>query len=188
MELKQIVTLFLNSNPKWARKLESITGQPTDYSLKCIDEFLNTLQKGPGLKSPENKLQEFTANYQLVMGLGVFKDYEAQILAADMSGFTLAEVAQHFRLHLGWDTNVEEIKGLYEQLLPKFKKIGREVGLFKDDGDNDSTEINNSIPNFGGVQRSKNDNGSLNAPPWKINDKTANQNNNIKNDSDIYGK
>lgn len=165
MELKQIVTLFLNSNPKWSKKLESITGQPTDYSLKCIDEFLNTLQKGPGLKSPENKLQEFNANYQLVMGLGVFKDYEAQILAADMSGFTLAEVAQHFRLHLGWDTNVEEIKGLYEQLLPKFKKIGKEVGLFKDDGSDDD-EINKSIPNFGG-KVNKSNNGSLNLPPWK---------------------
>lgn len=187
MELKQIVTLFLNSNPKWSRKLESITGQPTDYSLKCIDEFLNTLQKGPGLKSPENKLQEFNANYQLVMGLGVFKDYEAQILAADMSGFTLAEVAQHFRLHLGWDTNVEEIKELYEQLLPKFKKIGKEVGLFKDD-DSEASDINKSIPNFGGIQRNKNSNGSLNIPPWKKVEKDnvteQNQGNNFKGNTE----
>ena len=78
MDLQQILTLFLNSNPKWRSKLEAMTGQPSEYSIKCVNNFLEELRRGPGLKKPADKLQEFNANYQLVMGLGGFQEYEAQ--------------------------------------------------------------------------------------------------------------
>ncbi len=97
------------------------------------------------------------------MGLGCFKDYEAQILAADISGFNLAEVVQHFRMNLKWDTNIDEISSIYEQLVPKFKEVAKKAGLIKDD---DLMEVENSgIPNFGGKPGSRD--GSMTPPPWK---------------------
>lgn len=164
MDLQQILTLFLNSNPKWRTKLENVTGQPSDYSIKCVNNFLEELRKGPGLKKPADKLQEFNANYQLVMGLGGFQEYEAQILAADMSGFTLAEVAQHFRMNLGWDTNVDEIQQIHEAALPKFKELGKKAGLFKDDPSSSNTS---TPPNFGGTTKRKSNSDGLDVPPWR---------------------
>lgn len=172
MDLQQILTLFLNSNPKWRTKLEAMTGQPSEYSIKCVNNFLEELNRGPGLKKPADKLQEFNANYQLVMGLGGFKEYEAQILAADMSGFTLAEVAQHFRMNLGWDTNVEEIKQIHEEALPKFKELGKKAGLFKDEPSEQS-----SVPNLGGSPNRKRKSGDnqLDLPPWRQQQRFNNQ-------------
>ncbi len=85
MDLQQILNMFLQTNPKWALKIEQMTGQPSNYAIQCLNNFLNELNKGPGLKKQEDKLTEFRANYQLVLGLGCFQDYEAQILAADLS-------------------------------------------------------------------------------------------------------
>ena len=165
MDLQQILTLFLNSNPKWRTKLEGLTGQPSDYSIKCVNNFLEDLRKGPGLKKPADKLQEFNANYQLVMGLGGFQEYEAQILAADMSGFTLAEVAQHFRMNLGWDTNVDEIQQIHEAALPRFKELGKKAGLFKED--TSTTNNTGTPPNFGGTTKRKTNSDGLEVPPWR---------------------
>ena len=55
MDLQQILNMLLRSNSKWAKKLESITGQPVDHSIKCFNEFLEQLNKGPGLKKTEDK-------------------------------------------------------------------------------------------------------------------------------------
>lgn len=175
MDLQQILTLFLNSNPKWRSKLEAMTGQPSEYSIKCVNNFLEELRRGPGLKKPADKLQEFNANYQLVMGLGGFQEYEAQILAADMSGFTLAEVAQHFRMNLGWDTNVDEIQHIHEEALPRFKELGKKAGLFKEDN---TSSDSNGVPNLGGVvkKRKQGDNSQLDTPPWKQNKPQINNN------------
>lgn len=162
MELAQIAVTMVKNNPKWVKKIESISGQPVDYTFKCVNEFMDQLNRGPGLKTQADKLTLFRSNYELVMGLGCFKDYEAQILAADISGFNLAEVVQHFRMNLHWDTNVEEISGLHEQLLPKFKSVARRAGLIKDD---EVAPENTSIPNLGGKSAAKN--GEMIAPPWK---------------------
>lgn len=176
MDLKQIIQLFLKANPTWSKKIESFTGQPIDYSIKCIDGFLVELNKGPGIKSMEDKRQIFNSNYQLVMGLGCFKDYEAQILAADISGFSLAEITQHFRINLHWDTNVDEVESIYKELVPKFKDVGKRVGLFKDHEDpfDNSTNKGESIPNLGG-KPAEVKHGDLAIPPWK-NNKDSNLN------------
>ena len=166
MDLQQLLNMLLGSNPKWARKLESFTGQPADYSIECLNNFLKELNKGPGLKKPEDKLQLFNSNYQLVLGLGCFKDYEAQILAADMSGYSLAEITQHFRINLKWDTNVNEVEQIYKDILPKFKEVGKHAGLFKEENPN---TIDESIPNLGGQARKDIANGQMDTPPWKVN-------------------
>lgn len=172
MDLQQILQMFLRSNPKWARKLEAITGQPIDHSIKCINGFVEDLNKGPGLVKPENKAESFKANYQLVMGLGGFKDYEAQILAADMSGFTLAEVTQHFRMHLNWDTTVDEVENIYESILPRFKEAGKKAGLFKEE-----KPVDIGIPNLGNRKPESSSQGNgLASPPWKQNSSGANNN------------
>lgn len=161
MDLQQILNMLLRSNSKWAKKLESITGQPVDHSIKCFNEFLEQLNKGPGLKKTEDKAAEFNANYQMVMGLG-FQDHEAQILAADMSGFSLAEITQHFRLHLHWDTNIDEVQRIHDELMPRFKAIGKRAGIFKDDKPDEGPAIpivNKTNTNL--------DNGELCEPPWK---------------------
>lgn len=170
MDLQQILTMFLRSNPSWSKKLEAITGQPTDHSIKCFNSFLEELNKGPGLKKPENKAATFNANYQLVLGLGCFKDYEAQILAADMSGFTLAEVVQHFRLNMHWDTNIDEIQKLYDELLPRFKEIGKKCGIFKDEPQDES-----GIPMVGNHNVDKS--GEMQNPPWKNSSSISNPHN-----------
>lgn len=161
MNLQQILQMFLKSNPTWARKLESITGQPTDYSIKCINDFLDRLRQGPGLVKPEDRGIAFKANYQLVMGLGCFQDHEAQILAADMSGFTLAELTQHFRMNLNWDTTIDEVESIYNTILPKFKEVGKRAGLFKEE-----KPVDLGIPSVG--NSSQVTDGKLATPPWKI--------------------
>ena len=163
MDITQLAITMVKNNPKWVKKIESISGQPVDYTFKCVNEFLDQLHKGPGIKTATDKLATFRSNYELVMGLGCFKDYEAQILAADISGFNLAEVVQHFRMNLKWDTNIDEISSIYEQLVPKFKEVAKKAGLIKDD---DLMEVENSgIPNFGGKPGSRD--GSMTPPPWK---------------------
>ena len=164
MELTQLAITMVKNNPKWVKKIESISGQPVDYTFKCVNEFIEQLQRGPGIKSQTDKLAIFRSNYELVMGLGCFRDYEAQILAADISGFSLAEVVQHFRMNLKWDTNVDEISDLHRQLLPRFREIARKVGLIKDEGE---TETDKSVPNFGG--QSSSTHGEMVDPPWKQN-------------------
>ena len=164
MDITQLAISMIKNNPKWVKKIESMSGQPVDYTFKCVNDFMEQLQRGPGIKSQTDKLAIFRSNYELVMGLGCFRDYEAQILAADISGFSLAEVVQHFRMNLKWDTNVDEISELHQQLLPKFREVAKRVGLIKEA---DETEMDKSVPNFGGKCNSKN--GEMVEPPWKQN-------------------
>lgn len=170
MELTQLAITMVKNNPKWVKKIESISGQPVDYTFKCINEFMDNIQKGPGIKTQTDKLAIFKSNYELVMGLGCFKDYEAQILAADISGFNLAEVVQHFRMNLKWDTNIDEISTIHDRLLPKFKDVAKRAGLIKDD---DGVPDNN-VPNFGGHSTAKN--GEMIDPPWKKDNNSSNFN------------
>lgn len=162
MELTQLAITMVKNNPKWVKKIESISGQPVDYTFKCLNDFIEQIHRGPGIKTQTDKLAIFRSNYELVMGLGCFKDYEAQILAADISGFSLAEVVQHFRMNLKWNTNVDEISEIHKQLLPKFREVAKRVGLIKDEGE---AEMDKTVPNFGGQSSSKN--GELVEPPWK---------------------
>lgn len=169
MDLTQFALSLLKNNPAWVKKLENLTGQPADYSIKCINSFLDQLNLGPGLKKPEDKRLAFRSNYELVMGLGCFKDYEAQILAGDMSGFSLAEVVQHFRLHLKWDTNVDEIMEIHKELVPKFKTVAKKAGLLKDEETEGmvDTEVEKTIPPNVGKSKPESKDGSLTTPPWK---------------------
>lgn len=172
MDLTQLAISLLKNNPAWIKKIEAITGQPVDYSMKCVNNFLEQLNSGPGLKKPEDKQLAFKNNYELVMGLGGFRDYEAQILAGDMSGFSLAEVVQHFRLHLKWDTNVEEIMGIHKELLPKFKIAAKRAGLLKDEEENvENKEMEKTIPQNVGTAKANSKDGSLTTPPWREDNK-----------------
>ncbi len=69
-------------------------------------------------------------------------------------------------MNLKWDTNVNEVEGIYNKILPKFKEVGKKAGLFK----NDKSSSNESIPNFGGKPYESSKDGSMATPPWKQKD------------------
>lgn len=49
MDITQLAITMVKNNPKWVKKIESISGQPVDYTFKCVNEFLDQLHKGPGI-------------------------------------------------------------------------------------------------------------------------------------------
>lgn len=133
MDLQSLIVPLISTSPEWKTKIESITGQPIDHVARCINEFLDKMKSGPGIVDEELVRQSrFEHIYQAGLRMG-FADWESEIAAAGIAGYSPIDIAMSFANNRGWETSVEEIENIAKTIAPRFMKKGKECGLFKDE-------------------------------------------------------
>lgn len=97
MNLQDLIMPFIMNNPSTKAKIESIFRQPADHVIKSFNTFIDTVNNGPGLVNKAAEQQAmFDRYYQGGLALG-FADWESEIAAASLSGYSLMDVCISFR-------------------------------------------------------------------------------------------
>jgi hypothetical protein len=153
--IKLILPMVVNQ-PKVKSALESIFNQPADYVMNSVSKFLEEINNGPGIQNTEaEKTAKFNRYYQGGLAMG-FSDWESEIAAAALAGYTPMDVCMSFRNNRGWkDTTVEKVETLADMVSPKFIEKGKECGLIPKDVEGDSGIPKTDVTTRGGV------------PPWE---------------------
>lgn len=162
-----IVPLIMNS-PQFKQKIQGICGQPVQHVAKCISQFMDQLQTGPGLVDKQLAMQQ---RFQQVYGAGLrmgFSDWESQLCAADCAGYKLIDVAMAFAQRRGWDCSIQQLQAIHKQLMPRFMQRGRQVGLFQAA---QSQVKQQGIPSVGVTNKAQ---GGV--PPWRNKQQPPQQN------------
>ena len=130
MELQDLLLPLIQNSPKLQHKLESVFGQPANHVLKSFNNFMNEIKSGPGIVNKGAEQQAiFSRIYQGGMAMG-FSDWESELMAASIAGYTPMDVCISFRNKRGWkDTTVERVQMLMDTTAPRFIEKGRQTGL-----------------------------------------------------------
>ena len=153
--IKLIMPMILNQ-PKVKSALESIFNQPADYVMNSVSKFLEDVNNGPGIQNTEaEKAALFRRYFQGGLAMG-FSDWESEIAAAALAGYTPMDVCLAFRDERGWkDATVEKIEELADIVSPRFIEKGKACGLIPKDAETDSGIPKTDVTTRGGV------------PPWE---------------------
>jgi hypothetical protein len=156
--IKLIMPMIMNQ-PQVKTALESIFHQPADYVMNSVSKFLEDVNNGPGIQNTEaEKVALFNRYYQGGLAMG-FLDWESEIAAAALAGYTPMDVCLSFRNNRGWkDTTVEKVETLADMVSPKFIEKGKECGLIPKDVETDSGLPKTDVTTSGGI------------PPWEHKD------------------
>lgn len=156
MDILSVVLPMLTSQPKVKQTIEQIFNQPADHVLSSFDKFMKDVNKGPGIQNTEaEKVALFNRYYQGGLSMG-FADWESEIAAAALAGYTPMDVCLSFRNNRKWkDTTVEKIEYLADIISPRFMEKGKECGLIPKNAETDSVIPQMDVTTSGGV------------PPWE---------------------
>lgn len=156
MDAMRLVMPMLMNQPQVKATLESIFNQPADHVMNSISKFLQDVNSGPGIQNTEaEKASLFNRYFQGGLSMG-FSDWESEIAAAALAGYTPMDVCLSFRNNRGWkDTTVEKIETLADMVSPRFIERGKECGLIPKDTEVDSGIPKTEVTTRGGV------------PPWE---------------------
>ena len=159
MDVMSIVLSMALSNKEVRSTIENVFKQPADYVVDATNKFLAEIKKGPGIKNTEVERQTlFNRYYQGGLAMG-FSDWESEISAAALAGYTPMDICLSFRNNRGWkDTTVEKIQSLTDIIGPRFLAKGREVGLLPKEEVAESGIPKTEVTTSGGV------------PPWEQKD------------------
>ena len=129
-----MVLSLLKGQPKFKTAIEQVSGQPIDHVVQCAAVFLDNIKRGPGLVNTEKqKIDLFNRLYQGGLALG-FSDWESELCAAKIAGYSDMEVCLSFRERHRWpQTTVESIQILEKQIMPRFVEAGKRAGLLPPD-------------------------------------------------------
>lgn len=166
--IKLILPMIINQ-PKVKSAIESIFNQPLDYVMNSVSKFLEDISKGPGIQNTEaEKVAMFNRYFQGGLSMG-FSDWESEIAAAALAGYTPMDVCLSFRTNRGWkDATVEKIEELADIVSPRFIEKGKECGLIPKDVETDSGIPKTDVTTSGGV------------PPWEQKEYQSNAPDNSK--------
>lgn len=147
---------MIANHPKVKATLEGIFHQPSEHVIESINKFLQDVNNGPGIQNTEaEKAALFNRYFQGGLSMG-FADWESEIAAAALAGYTPMDVCLSFRKDRGWkDTTVEKIEALADMISPRFIEKGKECGLIPKDEATDSGIPKTDVTTRGGV------------PPWE---------------------
>lgn len=166
--IKLILPMVINQ-PKVKSAIESIFNQPSDYVMNSVSKFLEDISKGPGIQNTEaEKTAMFNRYFQGGLSMG-FSDWESEIAAAALAGYTSMDVCLSFRTNRGWkDATVEKIEELADIVSPRFIEKGKACGLIPKDVETDSGIPKTDVTTSGGV------------PPWEQKEYQSNATDNSK--------
>ena len=166
--IKLILPMVINQ-PKVKSAIESIFNQPADYVMNSVSKFLEDVNNGPGIQNTEaEKTAMFNRYFQGGLSMG-FSDWESEIAAAALAGYTPMDVCLSFRTNRGWkDATVEKIEELADIVSPRFIERGKACGLIPKDVETDSGIPKTDVTTSGGV------------PPWEQKEYQSNATDNSK--------
>lgn len=166
--IKLILPMVLNQ-PKVKSAIESIFNQPADHVMNSVSKFLEDVNNGPGIQNTEaEKTAMFNRYFQGGLSMG-FSDWESEIAAAALAGYTPMDVCLSFRTNRGWkDATVEKIEELADIVSPRFIEKGKACGLIPKDIETDSGIPKTDVTTSGGV------------PPWEQKEYQSNATDNSK--------
>ena len=169
MDILSMVLPMIAGQPKIKSVIEQIFHQPSDHVIGTFNKFLEDVSKGPGIQNTEaEKVAIFNRYYQGGLSMG-FTDWESEIAAAALAGYTPMDVCLSFRTNRKWkDTTVEKIESLVDVISPRFIERGKECGLIPKDVGTDSPIPQMEVTTSGGV------------PPWETKEYQANATDNSK--------
>lgn len=147
---------MLANHPKVKTALESLFHQPSDYVIERITKFIQEVNNGPGIQNTEaEKVALFNRYFQGGLSMG-FSDWQSEIAAAALAGYTPMDVCLSFRNNRGWkDTTVEKIESLASVISPTFIERGKACGLIPKDEGTEKGIPKTDVTTSGGV------------PPWE---------------------
>jgi hypothetical protein len=157
------------NQPKVKSAIESIFNQPADYVMNSVSKFLEDVNNGPGIQNTEaEKAAMFNRYFQGGLSMG-FSDWESEIAAAALAGYTPMDVCLSFSTNRGWkDATVEKIEELADIVSPRFIEKGKACGLIPKDIETDSGIPKTNVTTSGGV------------PPWEQKEYQSNATDNSK--------
>lgn len=150
-----ILSMALSSN-EVRSTIENVFKQPADFVVENVNRFMADIKKGPGIKNTKAEQQAlFNRYYQGGLAMG-FTDWESEIAAAALAGYTPMDICLSFRDNRGWkETTVEKIQHLADVISPRFLEKGREVGLIPKEAEKEGAIPQTEVTTRGGV------------PPWE---------------------
>lgn len=156
MDIMGMLLPMLANQPKVKSTLESIFKQPADHVINSITKFVEDINSGPGIQNTEaEKAALFNRYFQGGLAMG-FSDWQSEIAAAALAGYTPMDVCLSFRKNRGWkDTTVEKIEALADAVSPMFIERGKECGLIPKDTEDEGGIPDTDVTTRGGV------------PPWE---------------------
>lgn len=156
MDAISMLLPMLSSQPQVKNAIEQIFKQPSDHVIGAFTKFMDDVKKGPGIKNTDaEKAALFDRYYQGGLAMG-FSDWESEIAAAALAGYTPMDVCLSFRNNRKWqNTTVEKIEFLVDRISPQFIERGKECGLIPKDIAPDSAIPKTDVTTSGGV------------PPWE---------------------
>jgi hypothetical protein len=159
MDVVNLVLPMIMNTPKVKATLEGIFNQPAEHVMGCVNKFIQEVNNGPGIQNTEaEKVALFNRYYQGGLAMG-FKDWESEIAAAALAGYTPMDVCMSFRNNRGWKTTtVEQVESLAEMVSPQFIEKGKECGLIPKDTTKEGNLPKTDITTCGGI------------PPWEQKD------------------
>lgn len=131
MEIDTLILPLVEHNPKWKAMIENATGQPVNYVMKSLSEFLDKIKSGPGIQNLEAEKQNmFNYLYEAGIKMG-FTDWESEIAAAGHAGYSPVDIAISFSRNRGWDATAEEIENIARNLAPRFNAKAEKFGVIQ---------------------------------------------------------
>ena len=157
MDVLNMILPMIASQPKIKNAIEQIFNQPSDHVINAVSKFMDDVKKGPGIQNSDaEKAAMFNRYYQGGLAMG-FTDWESEIAAAALAGYTPMDVCLSFRNNRKWsNTTVEKIESLVDRISPKFIERGKECGLIPKEVAPDSAIPPMDVTTAGGV------------PPWEM--------------------
>ena len=125
-----MILQLIQGQPKFKSAVENIFGQPVEHVVNCIGGFMDNVQKGPGLVNTAAKqLELFNKLYKGGLAIG-FSDWESELFAARLAGYSDIEICTSFRERHNWPrTTVENIAALAKELMPRLTEQAKKAGL-----------------------------------------------------------
>lgn len=156
MDAVGIILSMALSNQEVRSIIENIFKQPADYVIENVNRFMAEIKKGPGIRNTIAEQQAmFNRYYQGGLAMG-FNDWESEIAAAALAGYTPMDICLSFRNNRGWkETTVEKVQHLTDIIAPRFIEKGKESGLIPKESNEDSGIPKTDVTTSGGV------------PPWE---------------------
>lgn len=156
MDVMAMILPMLVNQPKVKSVIEQVFHQPAEHVIGTFDKFLDEVSKGPGIKNTAAEQQAmFTRYYEGGLAMG-FTDWESEIAAAALAGYTPMDICLSFRNSRGWkETTVEKVQHLSDIIAPRFIEKGKETGLIPKDVESEQSIPKTEVTTRGGV------------PPWE---------------------
>lgn len=165
MDFQEMVMPFILNNPKIKSKIETIFNQPADHVFKAFNDFIDNVRKGPGIVDNAAKQQQiYNRIFQGGLAMG-FTDWESELMAASIAGYTPMDVCLSFRNNRDWkDTTVDKVTQMMDVVAPRFIKKARDTGLLPKESE---------IPEKGIPKCERTNIGGI--PPWETEEFKAKQ-------------